>query len=327
MINELKRLFNDKFIIPIWTLIIISLCVGPIIFMFMTNYNERNTSYLMPYNNEEEIKQIIETYNSEYDRSLTNKDKEKIKKELDLYNYLYENNLKYDDIRMDMENINSNNKISYIKIAVSISLFVVSILIMLVNIKIFNMDVSRKTYKYIYNDYKKAQNVFFKKALTSLLITLMIFIISLLILFIISLNYSLDFKYIIFSSPYVYKMTVNNYIFNSYIFYFLSFLCIEISFIVISGIYLNSFITFIIGLIINILLFVSNKISSFLSYAFADFQALISNGNDLASSYIILFIRLFVVILLFILLIIYLKKIKFVNNIIYENVYHNDTLK
>ncbi len=315
MIKEVNKLFHDKLLLPIWFILIILITFVPILFMFNT-INLDRTSYVREYSTKEELKEIIDNYEYFYNNPVDNKDKYESKEKLDLYTYLYENDIKYEEFRLTSEISIFNEKASFHMICLTSYSIMIAVILLIINVRIFNDDVSQKTFKLVYSGNKNNFIIWKNKVLLSFIISSIIFILSLLLEVVLLMNLKGDCEYIILTGNNISSISFSGYIWLGILIYFITFISYFLISIFVSSLYKNSIITIIIGLILIFLSFGSlflNNIVADLLFVYP-FELLV-RGYDIAFILVSLFSKLLISIGVFILSIIYLKKKVFYNNI------------
>lgn len=318
MIRELKRLINDKFLIPVWTVFILLICIWPIVFINSASYTSRNQTYCIRYNNQEELALIIENYQTEYDRAITLDAKNKVKKELDFYNYLYESKIAYKDFRVDQELTMNMTKISFLRFVIPLLSITLFSIISLTNIKIFNFDVSAKTYKYLYNDYKDSFKLYLNKVLTSIVISALYLLLSIALISIIGLSLTNSFKEVIFRYNEIFTISCSKLLLNIYLLFIVQFITYEILSLAISTLYLSSIITFIINLAVAVIMYAANGVKQLAIFNYS--LDITKYGYNIQSIYLIALVYFVACAFLLAMSIVYIKNFKFKNNIKYVNV-------
>lgn len=315
MIKEFNKLFHDKLLIPIWFILIILIAFVPILFMF-NSINLDRGSYVREYSTKEELKEIIDNYEYFYNNPIDSKDKYESKKQLDLYTYLYENDIKYEEFRLTSEISVFNEKASFHMICLTSYSIIIAAILLIINVRIFNDDVSQKTFKLVYSGNKNNFIIWKNKVLSSLIVSSIIFILSLIIEVVLFLNLKGDCKYIILTGNTISSISFSAYIWLGMLIYFITFISYFLISIFVSSLYKSSIITIIIGLVLIILsfgsLFLNNLVTDFI-FVFP-FELLL-RGHSIAFIIMALITKFIFSIGTFFLAILYLKKKVFFKNI------------
>lgn len=206
MKNEIFKIIRTNPFVLIWIIFIIFIFSFGISYMNKKDSFERAFESVYTYDNQEQLKQIIDLKNNELNTyiSKTNSNfyEEEInglKEEIALYEYLYENNISYDSFVISNEiQIYENDKIGFITYMLSFMQIVLLLIFVCINVFIFNEDFSSGMYKYIYGRNIKRNKIIINKTLISSIISIVLIAISIIVTVSLSISYDKNAEYIIY---------------------------------------------------------------------------------------------------------------------------------